>query len=62
MEDIWRVIKKYPKTNIIVVSLIATILIINETLEFTERLKWNIPLIILSLILFFCSDNYRRKD
>ena len=53
MEYIWRIIKKYPKTNIIVVSLIATILIINETLGFAEKIRGNIFLIILSLIIFY---------
>ncbi len=53
MEDVWKIIKKYPKTYIIIISLITTILIVNETLEFAERLRKNTLLAILSLIIFY---------
>ncbi|MBU90749.1 hypothetical protein CMO94_04355 [Candidatus Woesearchaeota archaeon] len=53
MEEIWSIIKKHPKTYIITISLIATIFIINETLEFAERINSNILLTILSLIIFY---------
>jgi|TARA_Y100000310_G_C20367184_1_gene661765 hypothetical protein len=52
-EEIWSIIKKHPKTYIITISLIATIFIINETLEFAERINSNILLTILSLIIFY---------
>ncbi len=38
---------------IIIVSALATILIINETLNFAEKLTNNIMLILLSLIIFY---------
>ncbi|MBI2523438.1 hypothetical protein HYW19_03540 [Candidatus Woesearchaeota archaeon] len=53
MEEIWVIIRKHPKTYIIMIALIATIVIINETLEFAERISNNILLTVLSLIIFY---------
>lgn len=38
---------------IIIISLIATVLIVNSTLEFTERVINNHLLLILSLVIFY---------
>ena len=53
MEEIWSIIRKHPKTYILTIALIATIIIINESLEFAERISNNILLTILSLIIFY---------
>ncbi len=53
MDEILDIVKKYPKTYIITVSIIATILIVNETLNFAERIINNTFLGVLSIIIFY---------
>ncbi len=52
MEEIWNAIKKYQKPYIMLVSLIATIILINETMAFAELVKRSILLGLVSLLVF----------
>ncbi len=53
MEYFLKIIKEHPVFYIIALSLIATILIINNTLEFAERVINNHFLLVFSLIVFY---------
>ena len=53
MNEIWKAIKKYQKLYILIVSALATIILVNETLNFVERIINNVFLGILSLLIFY---------
>ena len=46
-------VEKHKFMYIIIISLIATILIINSTLEFAERVINNLALLLVSLLVFY---------
>ena len=53
MEEIWEVIRQYPKTYVLLVSLAGTVLIVNESLNFAERLINSKILLVVSLAIFY---------
>lgn len=53
MDEIWEIIQKYPKTYIVTISLVATVILINESLDFAERVSKNMLLLSLSIIIFY---------
>lgn len=53
MDYFLETIRKHKNVYIIIISLIATILIINNFLEFAERIINNRLLLIFSLVVFY---------
>ncbi len=67
MIEITKVLKKYPKIQILIIAAITTIVLINESISFIEKLiKGKTPLVIGSLILFLAFNlvfiENRRKN
>jgi len=65
MNYFFTIIRKQRVLYIIIISLTATVLIINTTLEFTERIIRNPILLIVSLLVFYTftllAIEYERK-
>ncbi len=53
MQRFLDVLKRSKYSYIIAVSLVTTIILINSILDFTDRIKDNKFLIVLSLVIFY---------
>ena len=53
MDDFWNIIKGHKKLYIITIAVVATILIINSSIDFAEKLKKNTILVFISLCIFY---------
>ena len=53
MNEIWASIKRYKKTYIVLLAISGTIIIVNETLDFIDKLWGNTMLILFSLVVFY---------
>ena len=53
MDDFWNIIRSHKKLYIITMSIVATILIINSSIDFATKLKENIMLVFVSLCIFY---------
>ena|SRR3989338_4607059 len=53
MDEIWGHIQRHPKTYILLVSAAATFLVVNETLDFVQKVSQSRMLLVFSIITFY---------